>query len=76
MPDTEIMMIKESLTDIKTGVARIETKIDAQGDTISDHEDRLRALEGKAGKRWDSVVSAISSAVLVGVVGFVLGKLL
>lgn len=76
MPDQEIVMINEALTAIKMTVTRIETKIDSQGDTINDHEDRLRTLEGKAGKRWDSVVSAIISAVLVGIVGFVLGKLL
>lgn len=76
MPEQEIIMINEALTAIKMTVTRIETKIDAQGDTISDHEDRLRTLEGKAGKRWDSVVAAIISAVIVGVVGFAIGKLL
>lgn len=75
MPDTEIMMIKESLTDIKTGVARIETKIDAQAMTINDHETRLRDLEGKSGKRWDAVTISVITAVLVGVVGFAIGKL-
>ena len=75
MPDTEIMMIKESLTDIKTGVARIETKIDAQAKTINDHETRLRDLEGKSGKRWDAVTISVITAVLVGIVGFAIGKL-
>ena len=75
MPDTEIMMIKESLTDIKTGVARIETKIDAQAKTINDHETRLRDLEGKSGKRWDAVTISVITAALVGIAGFVIGKL-
>ena len=76
MPEQEIIMINEALTAIKMTVTRIETKIDAQGDTLSDHEARIRELEGKSGKRWDSVVAAIISAVIVGVVGFAIGKLL
>lgn len=76
MPDTEIIMIKESLTDIKTGVARIETKIDAQGETLSDHEMRIRELEGKSGKKWDAITLSVITAALVGIVGFALGKLL
>ena len=76
MPDQEIVMINEALTAIKTGVARIETKLDAQADAITDHETRIRELEGKSGKKYDAVVTAIVSAVLVGIVGFILGKLL
>lgn len=75
MPDTEIMMINESLTDIKTGVARIETMLNAQADTVTDHETRIRELEGKSGKRMESIVTAIISAVIVGIVGFLIGKL-
>lgn len=69
-------MINEALTAIKTGVARIETKLDAQADAITDHETRIRELEGKSGKKYDAVVTAIISAVIVGIVGFILGKLL
>lgn len=75
MPDTEIMMIKESLTDIKTGVARIETMLETQAVTVKDHETRIRELEGKSGKKWDAIVTAIISAVLVGIAGYIIGKL-
>ena len=75
MPDTEIIMIKESLTDIKTGVARIETMLEAQAVTVKDHETRIRELEGKNGKKWDAIVTAIISAVLVGIAGYIIGKL-
>lgn len=76
MPDQEIMMIKETLTDIQTGVARIETMLEAQAGTVKDHESRIRELEGKSGKKWDSVSLAIITAALVGIVGFAIGKLL
>lgn len=76
MPEQEIVMINEALSAIKTGVARIETKLDSHTTAIKDHESRLRELEGKSGKKYDAVVTAIVSAVLVGIVGFILGKLL
>ena len=66
MPDEQL------LNEMLTRLTRIETKID----TINDHETRIRELEGKSGKRWDSVVTSIISAILVGVVGFAIGKLL
>lgn len=69
-------MIKESLTDIKTGVARIETMLESQAVTVKDHETRIRELEGKSGKKWDAVTLAVITAVLVGIVGFAIGKLL
>lgn len=76
MPEQEIRMINEALTTIKLTVARIETKIDTQGETLGDHEARIRELEGKSGKKWDAVVAAVISAVIVGIVGFAIGKLL
>lgn len=66
MPERDDLM-----NDITSRLVRIESKLDA----INDHETRLRELEGKAGKRWDAVTMSIISAIFVGVVGFVLGKL-
>jgi hypothetical protein len=67
MPDAERTMIETQLTEIKTMLKTIME----QG---KDHETRLRALEGEKGKKWDSVATAILSAIVVGVVGFFLGK--
>lgn len=52
-------------------LARIETKLDA----LDDHEKRLRDLEGKSGKKWDSVTISVITSIVVGVVGFIIGKL-
>lgn len=52
-------------------LTRIETKLDA----LDDHEQRLRELEGKSGKRWDSITLAAITAIFVGIVGFAIGKL-
>ena len=63
------------LNEVLTRLTRIETKIDSYKTTINDHETRIRELEGKSGKRWDSIVTAIVTAILVGIVGFAIGKL-
>ena len=62
--------------EILTRLTRIETKIDAYKPQIDDHEARLRELESKSGKRWDNFAAAVISAIVVGVIGYVIGKLL
>lgn len=70
MPEQENVMnaVLEKLT-------RIETKIDVYKSQLDDHEARIRELEGKSGKKYDAVSLAIITAVFVGIVGFVIGKL-
>ena len=70
MPEQENVMnaVLEKLT-------RIETKIDVYKSQLDDHEARIRELEGKSGKKYDAVSLAIVTAVFVGIVGFVIGKL-
>lgn len=68
-------MAEQDISKIMTSLARIEEKlghITAQGD---DHEERLRALENKPGKRWDGLVAAIITAIVGLVVGLALGNL-
>ena len=71
MPEQENMMnaVLEKLT-------RIETKIDVYKSQLDDHEARIRELEGKSGKKYDAISLAVVTAVFVGIVGFVLGKIL
>lgn len=70
MPEQENVMnaVLEKLT-------RIETKIDVYKSQLDDHEARIRELEGKSGKKYDAVSIAIVTAVFVGIVGYVIGKL-
>ena len=42
---------------------------------IDDHELRIRELEGKSGKKFDALSLSIISALFVGIVGYVIGKL-
>lgn len=65
----------ELMNEIISRLARIETKLDAHTPQLNDHEARIRALESKPGKRWDSIVAGIIGAVIVGIIGYVIGKL-
>jgi hypothetical protein len=58
--------------EILERLTRIETKLDA----LDDHEARLRELEGKSGKKWDSITLSVITSIIVGIVGFCIGKLL
>ena len=62
---------QNDMHEVLERLARIETKLDA----LDDHEKRLRELEGKSGKKWDSVTISVITAIVVGVVGFIIGKL-
>ncbi|MBQ2202148.1 MAG: hypothetical protein II412_06200 [Clostridia bacterium] len=62
---------QNDMHEVLERLARIETKLDA----LDDHEKRLRDLEGKSGKKWDSVTISVITSIVVGVVGFIIGKL-
>lgn len=51
----------ETIADVKTDVGRLEGKVDV--------------LEGKPGKRWDTLVDKAIWAVLAAVIAFLLGRM-
>lgn len=69
MPDSE-------RTKIELSLAKIETKLDTIISQGKDHEERIRSLESKDGKKWESISAAVLSCIVLGIVGFFLGKLL
>lgn len=78
MPEQEKDRMDEilvKLTRIETRLSIIETKMDNYKPQLDDHEARIRELEGKSGKKWDAATISIITAILVGIVGFALGKL-
>ncbi len=72
MPEQESKLMNEVLEKL----IRIEAKIDVYKSQLDDHEARIRELEGKSGKKYDAISLAVVTAVFVGIVGFVLGKIL
>ncbi len=68
-------MAEKTVTEILEALARIETDVRTIARNAADHETRLRALEGRSGKRMEQITVSVITAVLVGVVGYALGKL-
>jgi septal ring factor EnvC (AmiA/AmiB activator) len=67
--------LEARMRDVEDTLARIETKLDASLKNIDDHEARLRALEGKGGKRWETLVGQIIGLAAAGFIGWLLGTL-
>ena len=68
-------MAERTVTEILESLARIETNVKTIAKNSADHEARLRELEQKSGKRFDALVLSAVSAAVVGVIGYVIGKL-
>ena len=68
-------MAEKTVTEILEALARIETDVKTIAKNGADHETRLRAVEQKSGKRMESLTLAAVSAVIVGIVGYLMGKL-
>lgn len=68
-------MAETDVTKILIALGRIEEKVDSITTISSDHETRIRALEGKSGRKWDMVaiaaVTALVSAIITLVVGYI-----
>ena len=71
MPEQENKLMNEVLEKL----IRIEAKIDVYKSQLDDHEARIRELEGKSGKKWDAISLSVVTAILVGIVGYTIGKL-
>lgn len=54
-------------------LATIETKLDAALTALGDHEQRLRALEGRSGRRWETLVGEILKLLAAAVIGYIVG---
>ena len=68
-------MAEQTITEILQALARIETDVKTIAKNSADHEARLRELEQKSGKRMEAILSAAIGAFVVGVIGYVIGKL-
>jgi len=64
-----------TMQEVLQTLARIDTKLDTALAQISDHEERLRALEGRSGKRWEALVAQILSLLVAAGVGLLIGSL-
>lgn len=52
---------RDRLVQLETKVDNIDAKLDK---VIADHEARIRCLESKPGKRWETVTAVVVTALL------------
>ena len=62
------------IMDIKEAIVRLTTLIERHDSEIEDHELRIRRMEEKPGKRWDSLMIQIGSLLTAAVVGGFIGN--
>lgn len=67
--------LEARMRNVEEILARIDTKLDTALTNIGDHEERLRKLECKPGKRWDTLTTQIIGLAAAGFVGWLLGQL-
>lgn len=67
MAESDVQRILVELSEIKTIVQRT-------GADIQDHENRLRCLETKSGKKWDSLTAQIITLIVAAIFGLLAGK--
>ncbi len=68
-------MAENQVQEILLKLERIEQKLNTALVDIDDHEERLRSLEGKGGKRWEALVGQVIMLVAAAAVGWLLGQI-
>lgn len=63
------------MRNVEEVLGRIETKLDVALKNIDDHEARLRTIESKGGKRWETLVGQIIGLAAAGFIGWFLGQI-
>lgn len=63
-----------ALNELTTAVKVMVTKQDYIADKVDDLDTKVSALEGKPGKRWESVVEKVIMVIVGGVIAFVMAK--
>lgn len=67
--------IYDRLRTVESKQAVNETKLDTITDKLDGLDGKMDTLLSKPGKRWEAVVAAVISAVVAGLVGFVLATM-
>lgn len=66
----EIKRSTEALTTLTVSVERIATKQEHLADSMDELRDDLGELKGKPAKRWETIVTAILTALVGALIGY------
>lgn len=61
----------EALSSLATSVAVMAEQMKTMNVSVNALTSKVEEIEAKPGKRWDSVIAAVISAIVAGVIGFV-----
>ena len=59
-----LIIVEESIKDMDKKLDKI----------IDDHEQRIRCLESKPGKRWDTIVTVVISNIAIAIITFLVSR--
>ena len=68
-------MAESQVQEILLKLERIEQKLTTALADIDDHEERLRTLEGKGGKRWEALVGQVIAVLAAAFSGWLLAQM-
>lgn len=78
--EEDIADLKKNLDEYKLEnvkqLTKLETKLDAQKDTMTEIRDKVKELADKPGKRWDSASTTIITFIISTVLGFIAAHIL
>lgn len=68
-------MAESQVQEILLKLERIEQKLTTALADIDDHENRIRFLESKGGKRWETLVGQLITLTAAAASGWLLGQI-
>ena len=68
-------MAESQVQEILLKLERIEQKLTTALADIDDHEERLRTLEGKGGKHWETLVGQMIAVLAAAFSGWLLAQM-
>lgn len=78
--DEDIADLKKNLDEYKLEnvkqLTKLETKLDAQKETMTEIRDKVKELAEKPGKRWDGLTMTIMTFFVSTVLGFLAAHIL
>lgn len=70
------MSMEERIASMMQTLAEIDTKLDNALVKLNDHEERLRELESKNGRRWEAMLTQAMLLLVAVVMGAATSRLL
>lgn len=64
----------EDIKDVQEAIIRLTSLMEKHDSEIEDHEERIRQIEGKSAKRWETMIMQLISVLMAALVGGFIGQ--